>query len=240
MFRTVHHHELKAVPTATKQTLLSVASKQTAVSVFLLYVQSWTGDDGRKDRPKHVDCHFNKINLLHWCIWLVCYRNILRFTTGPMKVKSDIQLQSDIKYIPCPQTALINVSPDIYVDVFCTSILLRLSYSDVLIGTEYQKADTKAPIQNCPYSTVVPRADFSQFCRSGALHHHLYCVPQTHTHTHTDFHQFTDPALYQVPFPPIQSMCSTKHSATCPTQRYTQYLSTTAPLRIISTFPNCS
>ena len=34
-----------------------LASKQTAVSVWLLYVQSWTPDDGRKDRPKHVECH---------------------------------------------------------------------------------------------------------------------------------------------------------------------------------------
>ena len=25
---------------------------------LLLYAQSWTADDGRKDRPKHVECHF--------------------------------------------------------------------------------------------------------------------------------------------------------------------------------------
>ena len=25
---------------------------------LLLYVQSCTPDDGRKDRPKHVECHF--------------------------------------------------------------------------------------------------------------------------------------------------------------------------------------
>ena len=34
-----------------------LASKQSAVSVWLLYVQSWTADDGQKDRPKHVECH---------------------------------------------------------------------------------------------------------------------------------------------------------------------------------------
>jgi len=36
-----------------------LASKQTAVSdkCLLLYVQSWTPDDGQKDRPKHVECH---------------------------------------------------------------------------------------------------------------------------------------------------------------------------------------
>jgi len=33
-----------------------LASKQTAVSVWLLYVQSLTPDDGRKDRPKYVVC----------------------------------------------------------------------------------------------------------------------------------------------------------------------------------------
>jgi len=34
-----------------------LASKQSAVSVWLLYVQSWTVDDGRIDRPKHIECH---------------------------------------------------------------------------------------------------------------------------------------------------------------------------------------
>ena len=34
---------------------------------LLLYVQSWTSDDGRKVRPKDVECH-SKINLIHWCI----------------------------------------------------------------------------------------------------------------------------------------------------------------------------
>jgi len=31
-----------------------LASKQSAVSVWPLYVQSWTADDGWKDHPKHV------------------------------------------------------------------------------------------------------------------------------------------------------------------------------------------
>ena len=30
---------------------------------MLLYVQSLNPDDGRKDRPKHVDCYSNKINI---------------------------------------------------------------------------------------------------------------------------------------------------------------------------------
>ena len=32
-------------------------SKQTAVSVWQLYVQSWTPDGGWRDCPKHVECH---------------------------------------------------------------------------------------------------------------------------------------------------------------------------------------
>ena len=56
--------------------ILYVASKQTAVSVWQLYVQSRTADDGRKDRPKHIECH-SKIKLI-WYIgassWF-CYGN---------------------------------------------------------------------------------------------------------------------------------------------------------------------
>ena len=38
---------------------------------LLHYVQSLTPDDGREDRPKHVECYSNKINLRHSCLWLV-------------------------------------------------------------------------------------------------------------------------------------------------------------------------
>jgi hypothetical protein len=53
----------------SNQILLS-ASKQRAVSVWLLYIQSWTADDGRKDRPKHVQCH-SKINKFDTLMHLV-------------------------------------------------------------------------------------------------------------------------------------------------------------------------
>ena len=60
---------------------LAPASKQTAVSVWrlLLYVQSWTPDDGRKDHTKHVEWYskWNKI----WDIDAFSrfyYRNILK------------------------------------------------------------------------------------------------------------------------------------------------------------------
>ena len=38
---------------------------------LLLYVQSLTPDNWRKDRPKRVECYSNQINLIHWCTWLV-------------------------------------------------------------------------------------------------------------------------------------------------------------------------
>ena len=48
---------------------------------LLLYVQSWTPDDGRKDRRKHIECYpRNKINLRSWCILLDLPQNILRCT----------------------------------------------------------------------------------------------------------------------------------------------------------------
>jgi len=41
-----------------KQILLTASSQQYLVDIcLLLYVQSSTPDDGRKDRPKHVECH---------------------------------------------------------------------------------------------------------------------------------------------------------------------------------------
>jgi len=65
---SVHHQELKTVRTAT-----GICQTDTAVCLLanrqqylfdiclLLYVQSLTLDDGRKDRLKHVECH-SKIN----------------------------------------------------------------------------------------------------------------------------------------------------------------------------------
>ena len=67
MFRTVFPSNIKSTrlyilqQAFVKYILVCLASKQTAVSVWLLYVQSLTLDDGRKDRPKHVECH-SKIN----------------------------------------------------------------------------------------------------------------------------------------------------------------------------------
>ena len=53
-----HHQEFKIVHIAT--------------AVWLLYVQSLTPDDGSKDRPKHVQCYSNKMNLIHFTFIVPC------------------------------------------------------------------------------------------------------------------------------------------------------------------------
>jgi len=58
---------------------------------LLLYVQPWTPDDGRKDRPKHVELHQNKINSRHWCIWLVLLQKYVMMQVA-MNVKLHINL----------------------------------------------------------------------------------------------------------------------------------------------------
>jgi len=66
---------------------LLASSQQYLFDICLLqYVQSLTPDDGRKDRLKHVKCYSNKINLRHWCIWLVLLQRYITMR-GPMNVK---------------------------------------------------------------------------------------------------------------------------------------------------------
>jgi len=60
MFRTVF-------PSIIRSSTLYI-QQQVYVKQILLYVQSWTPDDGQKDHPKHVELFQNKINLIHWCI----------------------------------------------------------------------------------------------------------------------------------------------------------------------------
>ena len=51
-----------------KQIRLCACRQQYLFDIcLLLYVQSWTPDDGRKDRPKHVECH-SKRNKIIWYI----------------------------------------------------------------------------------------------------------------------------------------------------------------------------
>ena len=83
---SVRHQEFKTVHTATgicqtntaaclqKQILLSACSASRQQYLFdiclLLYIQSWTPGDGRKDRPKHVEC-LSKINIFDALVHLV-------------------------------------------------------------------------------------------------------------------------------------------------------------------------
>jgi hypothetical protein len=86
----IHHQESETADTATGtcQTYTAgclLAGKPASSRQYLLqYVQSLIPDDGRKDRPKHVEFYSNKINLRLWCIWLVL---IYKYITmhSPMK-----------------------------------------------------------------------------------------------------------------------------------------------------------
>ena len=89
---SVHHQEFDCTYSnrhLSNRYCCLLASKQIAVSsiCLLLYVQSWTPDDGRKDRPKHVECH-SKIKQI-WYIgasgWFY-YRNDITMH-GPVSVK---------------------------------------------------------------------------------------------------------------------------------------------------------
>jgi len=59
-----HHLEYKTLYTATgichtvtAVCLLANRQQYLCEKCLLLYTQSCTPDDGRKDRPKHVECH---------------------------------------------------------------------------------------------------------------------------------------------------------------------------------------
>jgi len=64
----------------------SLASRQHYLfdKCLLLYIQSRTPDDGREDRPKHVECHY-KIKQIGASSWFY-YRNNITMH-GPMNVK---------------------------------------------------------------------------------------------------------------------------------------------------------
>jgi len=79
-----HHPEFKTVHVATGICQTDTAGRLASRQQYLLdiclflYVQLWTPDDRRKDRPKHVECHF-KIKQI-WCFcpsgWFY-YRKIM-------------------------------------------------------------------------------------------------------------------------------------------------------------------
>ena len=78
---SVHHQEYKTVHRAS-----GICQTEFQFDVYLmLYVQSQTPDDGRKDRPKHAECYY-KINLKYWCISLVLLQKYITMQ-GPINVK---------------------------------------------------------------------------------------------------------------------------------------------------------
>ena len=60
---SVHHQEYKTLHTAT-----GICQTDTVIRL-LLYAQSYP-DDGRKNRPKHIECHY-KINKFDTLVHLV-------------------------------------------------------------------------------------------------------------------------------------------------------------------------
>jgi len=50
MFQTVF-------PSIIRSSSLYIQQQAFVKQILLLYVQTWTPDDGRKDRLKHVECH---------------------------------------------------------------------------------------------------------------------------------------------------------------------------------------
>ena len=93
MFRTVHHQEFKTVHTArgicqTDTAICLVACREQYLlnKCFLLYVQSWTPEDERKDRPKHVECYL-KINKFERLVQLVGFTIQIYYDARPYEVK---------------------------------------------------------------------------------------------------------------------------------------------------------
>ena len=95
---SVRHQEFKTVHRATgicqtntaaclqKQILLSACSASRQQYLFdiclLLYIQSWTPGDGRKDRPKYVECH-SKINKFDTLVHLVGFTIVIILRCNP-------------------------------------------------------------------------------------------------------------------------------------------------------------
>ena len=70
MFRTV-------LPSVIRNTRLLASRQQYLFDKFLLlYVQSCTSDDGRKDRPKHVES-YSKVNKFDTLVHLVGFTSFI-------------------------------------------------------------------------------------------------------------------------------------------------------------------
>ena len=86
---SIHHQEFKTVRTAigvcqTDTAVCLLASQQQYLfdKCLLLYVQSWTADDGRKGRPKHVEC-YSKWNKIETSVHLVGFAIEIYYDARP-------------------------------------------------------------------------------------------------------------------------------------------------------------
>jgi len=68
---------------------------------LLLYVQSWTPHDGRKDRPKHVVLFQSKTKFWEICAsgWFYC-RNTIQYTTRIATVKLNLKVSEMVLWTP--------------------------------------------------------------------------------------------------------------------------------------------
>ena len=91
-----------------KQNCCLLASKQSAVlfDIGLLYVQSCTPYDGRKDSPKHVECHYkiNKCYTLEHLVGFIIGISTQIFFYKYSKVKSHENPCSASVVVQCGQT----------------------------------------------------------------------------------------------------------------------------------------
>jgi hypothetical protein len=98
MFRTIFPSIIRSSRLHIQQQASAASSteQQLFYICLLLNVQSWAPDDGRKDRPKHVECFTRTNNLRNRCILLVllyeCYLLSIKYTTCPVWVQDSHQL----------------------------------------------------------------------------------------------------------------------------------------------------
>ena len=86
---SVHHQDFQTVHTATgicqtnTAVCLQASIPQYLFDIYLLlYVQSGNPDDGRKDRPKHVECH-SKIKYFDTLVHLVGFTIEIYYDARP-------------------------------------------------------------------------------------------------------------------------------------------------------------
>ena len=107
---SVHHHEFKTVHTTTgiyqtdtADCLLASSQLYLFDICLLLYVQSWTHDDGRKDRPKHVECYCKIKNKFETLVHLVGFTIEIYYDARPyereIQVVHSRQLDLDLCYL---------------------------------------------------------------------------------------------------------------------------------------------